>query len=213
MSRFMSKPPSRGPLTLGLSKLAFATAVLVAALSTFGPGSALAQDIKPLSPQPDAAALKPGLAVDYYFQYFRHIDELVDWEDHKDGKAGPPIERLNYRSGKKDVLTSENDDGVGAKITGLILLDKPGLYSFAFESNDGVRLEIDGEMILEDPDVHGDRFSDIGQVEISEPGWYPITIRYFERKNTATLRFHWLPPQTEGTMPIVPAKVLAHLGE
>ena len=178
-----------------------------------GLASAQVEDVKPQSPQPNAADLKPGLAVDYYFHSFRHIDELVDWEDYKEGKPGAPIERLNFRSGKGDVLTSENDDAVGAKITGLILLDKPGLYSFAFESNDGVRLEIDDKLIIEDPDVHGDRFSDIGQVVIEEAGWYPITIRYFERKNTSTLRFHWLPPEAEGTMPLVPAKVLAHQSE
>jgi hypothetical protein len=185
----------------------------VAMVLASGLAFAQVEGVKLQSPQPDAEDLKPGLAVDYYFHHFRNIDELVDWEGYKEGQPGPPIERLNFRSGKGDVLTSENDDAVGAKITGLILLDKPGLYSFAFESNDGVRLEIDDKLIIEDPDVHGDRFSDIGQVVIEEAGWYPITIRYFERKNTATLRFHWLPPEAEGTMPLVPAKVLAHQSE
>jgi hypothetical protein len=97
-----------------------------------------------------------------------------------------------------------------ARITGLIHLEAPGLYSFAFESNDGVRLEIDGERIVEDPDVHSDRFSDIGAMEVTEPGWYPLTIRYFERKSTSTLRFFWQPPGTEGSMSLVPAEALAH---
>ncbi|MDX1402449.1 MAG: PA14 domain-containing protein, partial [Kiloniellales bacterium] len=92
-----------------------------------------------------------------------------------------------------------------------ILFDTPGAYSFAFESNDGVRLEIGDYMVIEDPDVHADRFSDIGAVIVKEPGWHPITIRYFERKNTATLRFYWQPPGTSGTMPVVPPEALAHL--
>jgi len=208
MTRTIGKPRSRGPLSL----LCFTLALLVV-LATGGAEKSLAQDIKPLSPQPDAAALKPGLAVLYYYSFFRSIDELVDWEDYKEGESGPPVERLNFRSGKGDVLTSQNDDGVGAKMTGLILLEKAGDYSFAFESNDGVRLEIDGQMIIEDPDVHGDRFSDIGMVTVTEPGWYPITVRYFERKNTSTLRFHWLPPEVDGTMPVVPKQALAHLEE
>ena len=200
------KPRSRGVFSM----LGFA-AVLLVALTAGGSERLLAQELKPLSPQPYPAALKPGLAVLYYFNFFRQIDELVQWESYKEGKPGPTIERLNFRSGEGDVLTSENNDGVGAKITGLILLDKAGDYNFAFESNDGVRLEIDGQLVVEDPDVHADRFSDVGIVSITEPGWYPITIRYFERKNTSTLRFHWLPPGAEGTMPLVPKEVLAHL--
>ena len=171
-----------------------------------------AQYVNPANPQPAAGELKPGLAVDYYFHYFRHIDELVDWEDYKEGKPGEPILKLDYRVGQGDVLTSTSDNGVGAKMTGFIHLEQPGAYSFAFESNDGVRLEIDGTMVIEDPDVHKDRFSDIGAVIVKEPGWYPITIRYFERKNTSTLRFHWQPPGSDGgTMPIVPPEALAHM--
>jgi fibro-slime domain-containing protein len=199
-------PRSRGPFSL----LCLA-AILSIALMTGGAGRGMAQDFKPASPQPDAAALKPGLAVLYYFSFFRHVNELIEWVEYKDGKSGPPIEKLNFRSGKGDVLTSENDDGVGAKLTGFILLDKAGDYNFAFESNDGVRLLIDDKLVVEDPDVHADRFSDIGTVSVAEPGWYPLTIWYFERKNTSTLRFHWLPPESEGTMPLVPKEVLAHL--
>ncbi len=177
---------------------------------SFGMSGARAEPIKPADPQPAAEDLKPGLAVVYYGNFFRHIRELVEWEEYKDGTPGEPLLELKSRVGLGKVLTSNSDDGVGAKITGYILLDTPGRYSFAFESNDGVRLEIDGQMIVEDPDVHADRFSDIGSVEVTTPGWYPITIRYFERKNTSTLMFHWSPPGTEGTMPLVPGEVLAH---
>jgi hypothetical protein len=190
----------------------------IAILCTFlvtalGAGGAEAQYVKPADPQPTADQLRPGLAVVYYSNFFRHIRELVEWEDYKEGKPGEPITQLNYRVGQGDVLTSGMDDGVGAKMTGYILLDTPGAYSFAFESNDGVRLEIDGQIVVDDPDVHGDRFSDIGAVIVEEPGWHPITIRYFERKSTSTLMFHWLPPGAEGTMPLVPPEVLAHRPE
>lgn len=176
-----------------------------------GVGSAAAQNVNPATPQPTEDQLKPGLAVVYYSHFFRHIRELIEWEGYKDGKPGEPVLELNSRVGQGEVLTSGMSDGVGAKMTGFIRLDQPGAYSFAFESNDGVRLEIDGYQVVEDPDVHADRFSDIGAVIVKEPGWYPITIRYFERKNTSTLRFHWLPPGAEGTMPTVPAEVLAHI--
>ena len=182
-------------------------------LVALGMGEAVAQYVKPADPQPAAEQLRPGLAVVYYSHFFRHIRELVEWEEYKEGKPGEPITQLNYRVGQGDVLTSGMDNGVGAKMTGYILLDTRGAYSFAFESNDGVRLEIDGQIVVEDPDVHGDRFSDIGAVIVEEPGWHPITIRYFERKNTSTLMFHWLPPGAEGTMPLVPPEALAHRPE
>ena len=130
------------------------------------------------------------------------------------GNAGAPVrlEKLDYRVGSGTVLTSRSKDGVMARITGFIHLDKPGFYSFSFESNDGVRLEIDGQLIVEDPNVHTDRFSDIGGIEVTEPGWHPLTILYFERRNTSTLRFFWQPPGTEGSMALVPAEALAHVG-
>lgn len=166
--------------------------------------------VNPASPQPAADQLKPGLAVRYYFDYFRHIDEMIEFEDFRDGKVGEPILELNYKVGQGNVLTSDSNDAVGAKMTGYILLDQPGTYSFAFLSNDGVRLEIDGKMILEDPGVHSDQYSDFGSVTVTEPGWYPILIRYYERKNTSTIIFFWRPPGVEGTMPIVPGAALAH---
>ena len=169
-----------------------------------------AQSLNPANRHADPAALKAGLAVCYIGEFVRHIDQMIEWEGYRTCKEGPPIEKLDYRVGQGNVLTSESDNGVMAKITGYIHLDKPGFYAFGFESNDGVRLEIDGSQILEDPDVHADRFSDIGGLEVKEPGWYPILIRYFERKNTSTLRFFWQPPGSDGTMPLVPAEALAH---
>jgi hypothetical protein len=84
---------------------------------------------------------------------------------------------------------------------------EPGIYTFGFESNDGVRLEIEDYMVLEDPGVHSDQFSDLGMIQANAPGWYPITIRYFERKSTSTLRFYWLPPGGEpGTLPPGPGR-------
>ena len=154
--------------------------------------------------------LKPGLAVCYIYELVRHIDEFEEWEGHRKCEPGEPLAALNYRVGEKKVLTSSREDGVMAKITGFIHLDKPGSYAFSFDSNDGVRLTIDGELITEDPGVHSDQYSMIGRKEVAEPGWYPLSIDYFERKGTSTLRFFWGPPGHEGTLPLVPAEALAH---
>ena len=103
-------------------------------------------------------SLKPGLEVCYIYEFIRNISEMAGWEGSRKCKPGEPLMVLNSGVGEGNVLTSDADDGVMARITGFIHLDPAGNYSFAFESNDGVRLEIDGEIIVEDPDVHGDRF-------------------------------------------------------
>lgn len=154
--------------------------------------------------------MKPGLAVCYMYYLVRHIDEFADWDMDSKCSPGPPLANLDSSVGDGEVLTTTSTNGVMAKITGFIHLDKVGSYGFSFESNDGVRLMIDGKLILEDPDVHSDRFSEIGRMEVTEPGWYPLTIYYFERKGTSTLRFFWKPPGTEGTFPLVPGSALAH---
>jgi hypothetical protein len=153
---------------------------------------------------------KPGLAVCYMYKLIRSVDEIADWEKHIKCEPGAPLAALDFYGGDGKVLTSKSDDGVLARITGFIHLNKAGAYKFAFESNDGVRLKIDGKQIVEDPGVHDDRFSDVGTMEVTKPGWYPLSIDFFERRFTWTLRFLWKLPGVEGNFDPVPAEALAH---
>jgi hypothetical protein len=175
------------------------------------PAAASAQLLQPAEPQPKSEDLKPGLAVCYMSEFVRHINEMVELEGKEDCVPGKPLMEVNSSVGAKSVLTSSRRDGVLAKITGMIHLDEPGTYAFVFESNDGVRLEIGDYMVVEDPDVHSDQWSDIGYIQAEAAGWYPLTIRYFERKSTSTIRLYWQKPGGEGTMPLVPPDVLAHV--
>ena len=86
-----------------------------------------------------------------------------------------------------------------------------GDYVLAMQSNDGVRLEIGGKLIINDPTVHSDRFSELITVQITEPGWSPLSLQYFERKATSTLELYWLKPGEEGRLGFVPAEALAHV--
>ncbi|MZR30558.1 PA14 domain-containing protein [Sneathiella litorea] len=168
--------------------------------------------LKPASPQPDPANLKPGLAVTYYGVKVNSIRELEENMGYMDGKPGTPLPMLNYQVGAGNVLTSNSNDMVGAIIKGFIKMEQPGRYVFMVHSNDGVWIAIGDKLIYEDPDVHADRFSDEIIVEISEPGWYPIHIKYFEKKNTATLELYWEAPG-HGEMDYVPAEAFSHIGE
>ncbi|MEP3246273.1 MAG: PA14 domain-containing protein [Sneathiella sp.] len=201
----------------GLNKKAnhLKTASAIALCLAFLPATALAgaiNGLKPASPQPAADSLKPGLAVQYYGAKFNSIDKLVEWMDYEKGTKGTPIPQLNYQVGNGNVLTTTATDLMGADITGFINFERSGNYTVMVHSNDGVRLTIGDKMIHEDPDVHADRFSDEITLEISEPGWYPVRVLYFEKKGTATLELYWDPPGPE-EIDYVPAKAFAHIGK
>ena len=164
-------------------------------------------NLKPANPQPASDALAPGLAVEYASIMVRHVDELAgagNW------RKGPPLTALKYKSGGGAVLTSGENDGVGARIKGFIKFDKNGRYLLATQSNDGVRVRLGGSMVVNDPGVHPDQFSENAELMISQPGWYPLEVLYFERKNTSTLELYWQPPEAS-EFAIVPAEAFANL--
>jgi hypothetical protein len=175
-----------------------AALALAAALSAT---SATAAELSPVEPQPAAAALKPGLAVSYQETMVRSVYEFIDDTDFA---PGPPLTKLDYQAGKGNVLTSEWKDGVAARITGFINLPEAGRYLFATESNDGVILDMNGERLIKDPGVHSDQFSENAEVNASAPGWYALTIHYFERKNTSLLRLYWQPPGSDKFVVVPP---------
>jgi hypothetical protein len=47
-------------------------------------------------------------------------------------------------------------------------------------------------------------------VQVDKPGWYPITITYFQKRHTATLVVRWIGPGEKGKLVPVPGKALAH---
>ncbi len=188
------------------------SALCASLLIAGGVGSAAAvEGLKPLSPQPAADTIKPGLSVQYYGAKLNSIQQFIEWMEYEKGKPGAPIPMLNYQVGQGNVLTTTATDLIGADIKGMINFDKVGSYTIMVHSNDGVRVTIGGVMIHEDPDVHADRFSEEIKLEISEPGWYPVHILYFEKKNTATLELYWDPPGPE-EIDYVPASAFGHTG-
>lgn len=183
----------------------------VVALLSLAPNAGAAGEkfsgLKPAAPK--QKVLKPGLAVNYYFEFFRHIDELVEWMEVLKGKPGKPIPALDYQVGQGKVLTSDRLDGVGALIRGYLRFEQPGAYDIRVHSNDGVRLKLGGKQVFEDPGVHADRMSEPLTLEIKQAGWYPIELLYYERKNTATLQLLWKPPGA-ADFTVVPRAAYAH---
>lgn len=185
----------------------FAGAVAVAA-ALFATTAQAVDEFTPVEPQPAADALKQGLAVRYQDTMVRSVYEFIEDSD-SDFEPGEPLTKLDYQAGSRDVLTYNRTDGVAARITGFVLLPETGKYLFAAESNDGVVIDINGKTIIKDPGVHADQFSENGRVNATAPGWYKLTIHYFERKNTSLLRLYWQPPGAD-KMVIIPPEQLAY---
>ena len=163
----------------------------------------------PAAPQPDAAALKDGLAVRYYFAKLNHIDDLVGWMRFEDGVPGEPLPALDYEDSPGNVLTTTNNMLVGAHITGFIEFAEPGSHRLQVTSNDGIRVTLGGEMIFEDPRIHKAETSPDLVFDIAEPGWYPLDILYYEKKGTWALKLYWQPPGAPAFVP-VPGAALKH---
>lgn len=161
------------------------------------------------------ASVKAGLAVLYFEDFYRHINQMpVGQAALKEGKPGKPIPFLNHRFGDGPVFDSGLSRGVGVEMTGFIRFPSEGRYLFKAKSNDGIRIFINKEMIIDDPDVHsgGDRFSGEGLVEVNKPGWYAFFLQYFQRKGTSMLALYWQAPgQTDFS--IVPADAFGHIPE
>ena len=169
-------------------------------------------DLMPADPQPKDGALRPGLSVVYYFDYFaRHLDPLTTGSvPSVSGVTGKPIPYLNHRFGQGDVFDSGTNRGVAMRMKGLIRFPTPGDYTFRALSNDGLRIRIGDAMIIDDPTQHSDRYAVQAVVAIREAGWYPLTVEYFQRKGTASIGLYWHTPEASDFAP-VPAASYAHL--
>ncbi len=161
---------------------------------------------KPLSPQPAADDIQPGLAVTYYYSMF---EDVADISRLVRGKPGKPIMELDHDSDSGKVLTATRSMGVGAEIRGMIHFKDPGTYQFRVNSNDGVKLMIDGIVLHEDPYIHSDTMSPAIELLIEETGWYELAIDYYQKKGTSALGLYWTPPN--GSETPVPRLAYGHV--
>jgi len=164
---------------------------------------------RPVSPQPAATQLSPGLKPIYFVGELEHVNNMPrNAEELSKGRPGQPILQLNLATGGA-MWDSQRVENYYIHMTGLIQLEA-GVYKFAAISNDGLRITVDKTRIVDDPYVHANQLSPLTEVTISETGWYPIVVQYFQKRGTASLQFQYQPPGAGGLMP-VPAAVFAHI--
>lgn len=156
------------------------------------------------------SSLEQGLSVYFRYSFYRHIDNMPEDDSMiAEGKAGKTVPFLNHQF-KESVFDSKSEKGVGVFLTGYLKMKEAGTYQFKAMSNDGIRVMVNEEEVVLDPTVHSDRFSPVGRMTIDEPGWYQLTVKYFQRKGTARLELYWQPPGSE-SFEIIPAAAYGHV--
>lgn len=155
--------------------------------------------------------ISPGLSVIYLEKLYRRVSQMPDAARAKTmGKPGKAILQLNHKAGKEGlVFDSGKNKGVGMILTGYLHLNTAGQYRFQALSNDGIECILAGKQLFEDPGVHKDRLTPVGIVDVPAAGWYPLSIRYFQRKGTSALKLYWQPPGASG-FSIIPPEIFAH---
>ena len=157
--------------------------------------------------------LKPGLSVIYFHDKYLHIKEMPTGKRIvKYAHPGPPILKIDHRFGRGEVFDSGRSQAVGMIMSGYFHLEEPGVYQFQAHSNDGFQLYINNSLVINDPGVHPDRLSDPGRIEVVKEGWYPVELKYFQRKGTAILELYWQTPGSDA-FTIIPERVYAHQPE
>jgi len=183
--------------------LKFVAGIVVAVAMALIAGRSFAADA-PMRPEGTQA----GLSIEYLYNDFRHVDEVVEFASFHESAPGEPLPNLDFRGGEgKPVLNQRHKNFVAAMITGYINFPSPGTYRFKIRSNDGVRLAIGGMTLHEDPEPHPDRTSDAVSFTAREAGWVPVAIVYYERKGSWAIELSW---QQDGEFNAVPASHFAH---
>ena len=154
--------------------------------------------------------VEPGLEVLYFDAFYKNIDQMPTGEGTGKGRPGKIVPYLNHNFDTQEVFDSGRSRGVGVRLTGLLLITQPGQITFKAKSNDGIRIFVNDKIILNDPNVHSDRFSESSAVEFTAPGYYNLTVLYFQRKGTAAIELWWKESDA-GEYSIIPAQAYAHL--
>jgi len=174
--------------------LALSLALLVALQSP----AAYAESAQAADLQPQADALEPGLAVDYYYLKLDLLDELYSWLDHKKPDRGAPLANLDFVANEQGpVLSSDRGSVIVAVITGFVRFPESGKFKLLALVNDGMRLWVgqdNSKPVLDDPRKLSDRLVGPADISVEAGVWYPMKLEYFQKKGTSALVLAWMRP-------------------
>jgi hypothetical protein len=185
-------------------------------LLSAGIGQAIAQPVEVTGLVPERelsedSVLKPGLLPIYIYKFFKSVEGMPELDiKTTTEKVGKPILFLNHHFGKKDLIFDSGvSQGIGIQMTGFLKFSKPGKYTLKTLSNDGITVWVCDKRIVWDSGVHTDHVSDEVVLDIQKPGWYPLKIKYFQKKASAAIVMYWkLPGETNFS--VIPAEAYSH---
>ncbi|MHA6248281.1 PA14 domain-containing protein [Pontibacter sp. CAU 1760] len=154
--------------------------------------------------QVDAAAEKPGIAVNIY----QFSDNVTDFPEIN-------AEMLPTFSGKVNALhANEGDfgelkDNFVLHASGLLNIKKETNIVFRLVSDDGSRLFIDDKLVVDNGGNHGLQPKD-GEI-ILKPGKHPFKVEYFQGSGGKGLSLQWRPHGSEEFV-VVPPDMLTYKG-
>lgn len=187
-------------LVVGLAAACATDQRIIAPAASDGPVTLASAEVQ-------LGALEPGLAVRYTFGDFGHVDDVAA----RAGGAGKPdatVPNLSFGGGDgRKVLGTNSHNLVGAVFSGYLHFAEAGSYRIGATSNDGVRVIIAGRVILEDPKPHPDRAVGPTTVSVTEAGWYPIEVIWFERRGSHRLELKW---SASGGLAAIPPEFFGH---
>ena len=178
-----------------LPKDSSVTTLLSRAAASRGPAPATVgqADRTPAAPEP-VLEMASGLLGEYYNlpanttvlpvgePIFTRSDGTISF----DWGSGSPVPRVKY-------------DWFGARWTGYIKIEKPGLYSLRAVHDDGLRIWIDGQKVY-------DRWAPAPwnsvDVRFDKAGWLPFRAEYLEVTDPAYCRIMWSKPGAADFEPI-----------
>jgi sugar lactone lactonase YvrE len=152
-----------------------------------------------------AAELQPGLVGEYFT-----IDKPDTFPVIPSGRQ-PTYVRVDPRITFDEVTEgkfygTKLSTNFYARWTGVIKIDKPGVYEFALISDDGSRLSIGGKTVVENGGVHAMQRK-AGNIELAA-GEHPIVIEFVQGGGGAGCVAWWTPPGGRDTP--IPASALFH---
>jgi hypothetical protein len=118
------------------------------------------------------------------------------------GETSGNFTRINFSDGADGDFTSGNvgfpgggGDNFAARITGTLIVNTPGEYTFVVNCDDGCRLRIDGQDVIVDDGTHGPSASS-GRITLSNPT-AQIELIYYDATGGASLELGWIRPNLQ----------------
>jgi hypothetical protein len=152
-----------------------------------------------------AADLRPGLVGEFF-----RVESATAFP--ADGSLGKPVlvridPHIEFTDeGEGDFHGTKLEKNFYARWSGVLKVDKPGLYRFATTSDDGSRLSIAGKVVVDNGGIHA-MTKKTGELELTA-GEHPLVLEFLQGGGGAGCILAWQPPGAGETL--MPATALFH---